>query len=252
MVDAWGWRMKFGVVTPSTNTIVQPHYDAMAPKGVTNHISRMHIPDDPVNSDEDFDELIRRIDVALEESIDRIMTCRPDHLILGISAESIWGGGLEPARKIEQRIRTRADSDIGVTQAADALPAALRAFGDGIKRIAIVCPYYPVAIGHLQAFADETGFELVRTECLACDSPVNIAHISEDELRRAIRKVDGPDIDAIVQFGANLPMARVADEAERWLDKPVIAVMTATYWYALRQNGIEDRVPGFGRLTVEH
>ena len=252
MVDAWGWRMKFGVVTPSTNTIVQPHYDAMAPKGVTNHISRMHIPDDPVNSDADFDELIRRIDVALEESIDRIMTCRPDHLILGISAESIWGGGLEPARRIEERIKTRAGSDIGVTQAADALPAALRAFGDGIRRIAIVCPYYPVAIGHLEAFAEETGFDLVRTECLACDSPVNIAHISEDELRDAIRKVDGPDIDAIVQFGANLPMARVADEAERWLNKPVVAVMTATYWHALRQNGIADRKPGFGRLMTEH
>ncbi|MDE0335576.1 MAG: arylmalonate decarboxylase [Defluviicoccus sp.] len=252
MVDAWGWRMKFGVVTPSTNTIVQPHYDAMAPNGVTNHISRMHIPDDPVNSDEDFDELIRRIDVALEESIDRVMTCRPDHLILGISAESIWGGGLEPARKIEERIKTRAGSDIGVTQAADALPAALRAFGDGIRRIAIVCPYYPVAIGHLQAFADETGFDLVRTECLACDSPVNIAHITEDELRDAVRKVDGPDIDAVVQFGANLPMAHVAAEAERWLRKPVIAVMTATYWYALRQNGIEDRKPGFGRLMTEH
>ena len=92
MVDEWGWRAKFGVITPSTNTIVQPHYDAMAPRGVTNHISRMHIPDDPVKSDEDFNELIRRIDIAIEEAIDRVLTCRPDHLILGISAESIWGG----------------------------------------------------------------------------------------------------------------------------------------------------------------
>jgi len=252
MVDAWAWRRKFGVVTPSTNTIVQPHYDAMAPKGVTNHISRMHIPDDPIGSNEDFDELIRRIDAALEDSIDRVMTCRPDHLILGISAESIWGGGLEPARKIERRIKDRAGVDIGVTQAAAALPAALRAFGAGIKRIAIVCPYYPVAVGHLQAFAEETGFELVRTECLACDSPVNIAHISEDALRDAIRRVDGEDIDAIVQFGANLPMAYVAGEAERWLNKPVIAVMTATYWYALRQNDIPDRMPGFGQLMEAH
>ena len=252
MVDAWAWRMKFGVVTPSTNTIVQPHYDAMAPKGVTNHVSRMHIPDDPIGSDADFDELIRRIDVALEESIDRVMTCRPDHLILGISAESIWGGGLEPARRIERRIRDRAGTDIGVTQAADALPAALRAYDERIERIAIVCPYYPVAIGHLEAFAEETGFTLVRTECLACDSPVNIAHISEDELRAAVRKVDGPDVDAIVQFGANLPMAHVAAEAERWLAKPVIAVMTATYWHALRGNGIPDRMPGFGRLMEAH
>ena len=54
MADEWGWRAKFGVITPSTNTIVQPHYDSMAPRGVTNHISLMHIPDDPVESDEDF------------------------------------------------------------------------------------------------------------------------------------------------------------------------------------------------------
>lgn len=97
-----------------------------------------------------------------------------------------------------------------------------------------------------------TGYELVRTECTACDSPVNIAHISEDALREAVRKVDGADIDAIVQFGANLPMAYVAAEAERWLGKPVIAVMTATYWHALRHNGIADRTPGFGRLMELH
>ena len=128
MTDAWGWRMKFGVVTPSTNTMVQPHFDAMRPPGVTNHIARMHIPDEPIESDDDFDALIRRIDDALEESVDRVMTCRPDHLILGISAESIWGGGMAPARKIESRIKQRAGTDIGVTQAADALPAALAAF----------------------------------------------------------------------------------------------------------------------------
>jgi maleate isomerase len=43
----------------------------------------------------------------------------------------------------------------------------------------------------------------------------------------------------------------VAAEAERWLGKPVIAINTATYWYAMRQNGITDRLPGFGRLLAE-
>ena len=40
--------------------------------------------------------------------------------------------------------------------------------------------------------------------------------------------------------------------AEFWIDKPVIAINTATYWWALRQAGIEDRVAGFGRLMMEH
>jgi maleate cis-trans isomerase len=33
--------------------------------------------------------------------------------------------------------------------------------------------------------------------------------------------------------------------------KPVIAINTATYWHALRQNGITEKVQGFGRLLEE-
>src|SRR6185436_19619146 len=98
MPDVLGWRCKFGVVTPSTNTVVQPEYDDMRFPGVTNHVARMHIANDLVRTDADFTELIRRIYVALEGAVERIMTAVPDHLILGISAESIWGGGLAAAR----------------------------------------------------------------------------------------------------------------------------------------------------------
>jgi maleate isomerase len=40
--------------------------------------------------------------------------------------------------------------------------------------------------------------------------------------------------------------------AEFWLDKPVIAINTATYWWALRQNGIQDKIEGFGSLLLGH
>jgi len=64
--------------------------------------------------------------------------------------------------------------------------------------------------------------------------------------------VNGPDVDAILQVGTNLAMARLAAIAEFWLDKPVLAINTATYWWALRQNGIEDKVDGFGSLLLQH
>ena len=63
--------------------------------------------------------------------------------------------------------------------------------------------------------------------------------------------MNAPDVDAIVQVGTNLAMARLAAEAERWLGKPVVAINTATYWHALRANGIKDQAPGFGRLLAE-
>ena len=40
--------------------------------------------------------------------------------------------------------------------------------------------------------------------------------------------------------------------AEFGLGKPVLAINTATYWWALRQNGISDRMEGFGSLLTEH
>ena len=65
---------------------------------------------------------------------------------------------------------------------------------------------------------------------------------------------NGRDVDAIVQVGTNLSMVRLAAAAEMWLGKPVIAINTATYWHALRQNKIMDKILGSrapaGRLLV--
>ena len=75
--------------------------------------------------------------------------------------------------------------------------------------------------------------------------------ITAEPLRDALIELDGDDVDAIVQVGTNLSMVRLAAAAELWLGKPVIAINTATYWHALRTNGIADRMEGFGRLLSE-
>ena len=59
------------------------------------------------------------------------------------------------------------------------------------------------------------------------------------------------EADALVQVGANLSMVGLADEAERWLGKPVIAINAATWWMALRENGVNEKVYGVGRLLRE-
>ena len=97
----------------------------------------------------------------------------------------------------------------------------------------------PVGDAQVRRFFADCGFEIVRLKGLCGTSPVAIAHVSERELRDAIIEVNGPDVDAIIQVGTNLAMARLAGLAEFWLDKPVLAINTCTYWWALRQNGIE-------------
>ncbi|MEJ0071984.1 MAG: hypothetical protein WDO24_28320 [Pseudomonadota bacterium] len=165
----------------------------------------------------------------------RVLTCRPDHLVLGNFGREHLGRALEASRAIAKRVAALA-GPIGLTQAADALPAALARCGVR-EKIAIVTPYFPVAEDHLQEFARAIGYRAVRTRHLSCIGPVAIARTGEAELRAALQAVDAPEVEAIIQFGANLPMARLAAEAEQWLGKPVIAVNVATYWHALRSIG---------------
>jgi maleate isomerase len=241
--DALGWRMKFGVIAPSTNTIVQPEFDTMRPHGVTNHFARIHIPNDPLNSDDDFTRLIDNVRREIMSAIDRVMTCEPDHLIMGMSSETFWDG-LDGSEKLRERVEARAG--VKVTMGSDAARQALARFG--AKRIGVVTPYMPVADRQVHRFFADCGYEVVNLLGLKGASPVLYAHVGEAELRDAILRVDGPEIDAIVQVGTNLAMARLAGVAEFWLAKPVLAINTATYWWALRQNGIADRIDGFGSL----
>jgi maleate isomerase len=248
VTDSLGFRKKFGVIAPSTNTAVQPEYDDMRPRGVTNHFGRIHIPNNPIRNDEDFVQLIADIRRSMFEAVEEVMTCKPDYLILGMSSETFWDG-LEGSMRLRERVEGAAGVKVGM--GSDASQAALKRLGN-IRRIGVITPYMPVADGQVRRFFTDCGFEIVRLKGLRCASPVAIAHVSERTLRDAILEVDGPDVDAIVQVGTNLIMARLAGLAEFWLDKPVVAINTATYWYALRENGIDDKVAGFGSLLLHH
>ena len=247
MADSLGFRKKFAVIAPSTNTSVQPEFEAMRPRGVTNHFGRIHIPNDPIHSDDDFNRLMDNIRSEMLQAVDRVMTCEPDYLIMGMSSETFWDG-LEGSIRLRERVEARAG--VKVAMGSDASQAALSRYG--VRRVAVITPYMPVADGQVRRFFTDCGIEVVRLKGLKCTSPVLIAHVSERELRDALIEVDGPDVDAIMQVGTNLAMARLAGIAEFWLDKPVLAINTCIYWWALRQNGIDDKINGFGSLLLEH
>ncbi len=249
MTDSLGYRLKFGVVAPSTNTSVQPEYDDLRPTGVTNHFSRIVIPDTPVRSDAEFMAMMLNIRGATEAAIDAVMSCTPGYVIMGMSAETFWDGA-EGAEQLHRRMEQRAG--VGVGLGSHAVLEGLRRYGSSIKRISVVTPYMPVGDAMVRKFFEDNGFSIAALKGLKSPSPMLIAHESPRVLRDAIREVDGPDVEAIVQVGTNLACVAVAAEAERWLGKPVIAINAATYWYALRQNGIFDQIPGYGSLLSEH
>ena len=249
MADSLGQRGKFGVLAPSTNTSVQPEYEAMRPWGITHHHSRLVIPDSRVSDDASFMRMMDAIRGALFPALEAVLTCDPDYVILGMSAETFWDG-VEGSSQLQEKLEQTAKR--GVAMGSDACRAALRAYGSSVKRLGVITPYMPVGDRQVRRFFRDCGYEIVHLLGLKCASPVLIAHVTRETLREAILRVNRGRIDAIVQVGTNLAMAELAAAAERWLDKPVIAINTATYWYALRQYGIRDRMRGWGTLLAEH
>ena len=247
MTDSLGYRMKFAVVAPSTNTSVEPEYAAMQPRGVTNHFSRISIPDTKVTDDDSFMVMLQSIRDATMDAVDVSMSMEPGCVIMGMSAETFWDGA-EGAEKLHKRMLERTGG-VPVIMGSTAVDAAIKAYG-GIRKIGIITPYMPVGDSNVRRFFEDQGYEVVNLVGLKSPSPMLIAHESKQKLKHAAIEV-AEGVDAIIQCGTNLAFAQVAAAAEFWLEKPVIAINTATYWHALRSMGIHEQCDGFGRLLSD-
>ena len=245
--DALGWRAKFAAIGPSTNTVVQPDFEAMRPPGVTCHYRPIFTANAKAISNESFKAGIDVIAANTMEAVRVGMTLEPDGFVMGMSSITFYGGVAGAERFVRQ---VHEETGLKVSCGSIATVAALRAHG-GVRRIAFLSPYWPVMNDIVRTYFEESGFTVVRDIALHATSWTGIAAFTTAECRQALRQLDGDDVDALVQVGTNLSMVQLAAAAELWLGKPVIAINTATWWHALRSHGIADRMPGFGRLLEE-
>ena len=246
MPDTLGFRKRIGIVVPSTNTTVQPECESLRPPGVTNHTARSTIKERPLSTEQAFFAHMQDMREGIAAAIDQIMTAGVDHLIVGVALETFWGG-VSAADKLQDDLTRRAG--VGISMGSTACVAALNAFG--AKRIAVLTPHQPRGDDMVRLYLTEAGFDIVRLAGLKCVSPRAIAQVPAAEIRNALKRLDGPDVDALIQVGTALPTVAIAAEAERWFDKPVLAINAVTYWDALRRCGIDDRVAGHGRILEE-
>jgi maleate isomerase len=248
MADTLGSRMKVGVIAPASNTVVQPEFDRMRPRGVTNQQTRVNIPDTPVGSEEELAAVTAKIRADIEAAVDTAMACMPAAVVMAFGAETLWEGLLTP-KELQAQLEHRAG--VHVVLSGMATIAAMQKYG-GVRRIGVLTPYLSAGDAQVRRLFTDAGFEVVNLLGLRSASPALMAHEPLEKLRRATRDVDDQSIELIVQVGSNLPFAQVAADAERWLSKPVLAANTCCYWQALRQFGIDEKVEGFGSLLAEY
>jgi maleate isomerase len=236
-----------GLIVPSTNVVAETDMWRSAPPDVTFHSGRMFVGNPNMSSNEAFLAFLEQIRAALETAVRDVMTCEPDYLVMGMSAETFWGGA-EGNEEFTRKLK--ALSGLEVATGADACLRALKTYG--VSRVAVLTPYQPVGDEQVRRYFSEIGCDVVRVKGLRCPNATAPSKVSAEELRRALGELDGPDVDALVQVGTNLSMVRLADEAERELGKPVVAINAAILWTALRDYGIQDQYSGFGALLREH
>jgi maleate isomerase len=241
-----GARGRIGVIIPSTNIGVEYDCQRIIPEGVTWHFARFFVSQPDLSSDDMFLAFIEAIRETIPYSMRDIMTCEPSYIMMGMSAETFWGG-LEGNAEFEARLRDVIGPEIGLTSGAAALTAALDAFG--ARKVAALTPYQSVGDVQVRRFLEESGYEVTKVVGLKCDSATSIAHTPPHEVIDTIlRQLDGADVDAIVQAGTNLSGIDIFPTLEKQLGKPVIPINVATIWHALRAQGVNDKFHGRGWL----
>lgn len=146
--DRLGFRLKLGVIVPSTNTCVQPEFDDMRPRGVTNHVARIMLKDAQQMNDQQQAQVMDDIEEDFLGAIDRVMTCDPGAIVLGMSLPTFWGG--VPACD-QLKARIEAHAGIPVFMGSQACIAALKMFPD-VKRLGVITPYQPIGDRHVTTF----------------------------------------------------------------------------------------------------
>ena len=242
-----GPRAVFGVIVPSTNTVVEHDYWRAGVEGVAFRAGSMHIANPGMGDEAEFEALLVQIRASIDTAVRDVLTAEPERMVMGMSAETFWGGVAGNAA-FEERIRAR--TGLPVTTGASACRAALAELG--ARRIAVFSPYQPNADREVGRFFTEAGFDVAAITGLRCGTATDIAKVGEERLRDVVREIDGPGVEAIVQVGTNLSFVAQADRLEAELGRPVVAINAATLWHALREHGLEDRVSGSGSLLRDH
>jgi maleate isomerase len=249
-------RAQIGVIIPSTNTGVEYDLQKFCLDGVTWHPSRFWIElrnwADEVESTGDnvdtvFERFLEIMRAEIPQSLRYVISAKVQHIMLGMSAETFWGG-LEGSVRFEEGIREHIGG-LGLTTGATATREALECFG--VKSLSVITPYPPVGDDNVRQYFEEIGYQVKHIRGLNRPSATAIAETSIREVIDAVKSVDGDDVDAIVQCGTNLSTVDLFPTLEHVLEKPLIPINVATVWHALRACGIQDRVTGKGRLLEE-
>jgi maleate isomerase len=234
-------RVLLGMLTPSSNTVLEPVTSAMLAglPEVTAHFSRFKVTEialsDSALAQFDDAEILRAAELLAHAKV---------HCIAWNGTSSGWLGFERDVRLCE---RITAATGVPACTAMLALNEILKL--TGVRRLGLVTPY----LGNVQALINinylKAGYPVVADRHLGIQDNFSFSEITGDQMRQMTREVAIAKPDAIAIVCTNMRGAPLAEELERAHGIPVYDTVATTVWKSLNVAGVDTRhVKGWGRI----
>ncbi|HDR16104.1 MAG TPA: Asp/Glu/hydantoin racemase [Desulfobacteraceae bacterium] len=237
-------RTLLGMLTPSSNTVLEPVTSAMlaGTPDVTAHFGRFRVTQISLDSqalDQFQNEPILEASRLLAEArMDVIAWNGTSSGWLGFEADQ------ELCRQIEDATRIPATTSVLALNEIFNLT--------GVTRFGLVTPYLDEIQEKIIANYAGAGFECISERHLRDRGNFSFSEVTEDTLRNMIREVAAAGPQAITIFCTNLRGALVVDEMEKETGVPIYDTVATAVWKSMKIAGADPgRIKGWGRLFTE-
>jgi maleate isomerase len=236
----YGKRGRIGLITLASDSSVLPEYSLVMPNDVAVYAAPIVLPRGEVTAAAlsemlAGDQLERAAELLVWTDVDVIVfACTSGSLVHGV------GWDREIASRIERT------SGRPATTTTTTVLAALRAVG--ATSVAIATPYLEEINVIERQFLEASGFLVASIGGLGCATDAEIGRLEPADAVSLVERVATLEADAVFISCTNFHCLPAIASLERQLDKPVVTSNLAGAWAALRQIGVADTIPGYGRL----
>lgn len=235
-----GLRGKIGLILPSANTITEPTFYAMAPQGISFHASRTFITGTSVAD-------VLAMDKEKNRAVSEVASTNPNCISDCCTASGIVRG-LEADRAF--CAETENNTGITTTSTLQSINEVLKLLG--VNRLVITSPY-PEEMDKLEkSFFEKNGFGVINVRGLGLKSAIELAQVTPEEIYRLCMESWDSQANGLFISCMNFNPMPVIQALELALKVPVVTSNTATLWKVLRTVGVNDTIPGYGKLLAEH
>ncbi len=231
----YGWRARIGLILPAINTTMEPEFNAMKPKDVSVHATRLLLRTGLDRRAEALKTMARGTEGAAE----LLAAAKVNIIAYGCTTGSLAGGigwDEELIRRIERL------TGIPATTTSTAVLQAFKALG--VSKVAIATPYVEELNEMERLFLEAHGIKVLNIRGLGGPDSNRRPEITY----KLACEVDTPEAEAVFISCTGFKSITIIEKVERQLQKHVFSSNTATMWGVLRRLGIKDEIKGYGKL----